>query len=281
MKQKCPQGFLVFKSCSEDEYSLAPKRCNDRIECWICAKEFSDRKRFKTKSLIKSLIEAQGRKDVLTGELTIPKALSSILEATKDKRKDFCKAGRRAIQQFTRRAGVLMVYQNWGETPPIKPHWHIHFLIFPFMPDGSKVVNFIPREKLLAAWKFELVEADVLSPKEAKEIKVVNLEAIEASDKKYFPKLYHRLNYMVRQPIEDLKRIKDEREKKKVLEIAGRMGKRFTRFFWFGWLASACRKKGLEQLEIELVKFKKDDGIDWEFLGFGDIIEDDGEAFFY
>ncbi len=58
-----PRGFLLFKTCEgEEKQALSPKRCNDRIYCPICAKEFSDRKRFKDKSLIKALEKAFARR---------------------------------------------------------------------------------------------------------------------------------------------------------------------------------------------------------------------------
>jgi len=253
----CGKWHKAYEN-EDGEVIIHPMRCNDRIGCPICAREYSRRKRKEIGDLLNALIESQGIATVLYGELTIPKKFSLELEKTGDRRKAFVDAGCRAIKRFYPKAPIYVVYHNWGKKSGAEANWHLHFLILPWMPDGKQLRLFIDRDDLLRAWREELVIGRVLRENQASQITVVNLERIMEDSLTYEHDLFNRLEYMVRQPIEDIEIMRlTEVERLKFFALVRRIPKNFRRFRRSGWMSNRNISKALAEMSIKRVERKK------------------------
>ena len=109
----CGKRHKAYEN-EDGEVILSLIRCNDRIRCPICAREYSGRKLKEIGDLLNALIESQGEATALCGELTIPKQFSKELEKSGDERKAFIDAGCRALKRFYPKAAIYVVYHNQG-----------------------------------------------------------------------------------------------------------------------------------------------------------------------
>jgi len=256
--KSCSNGFRAYAN-EENEIVLYPMRCNDRIACLICAREYSERKKEKLGSLLRSLISAKGKATVLFGELTIPKAFSKTLEDEGSKRKNFMNAARETLAAFYPKAGIYLVYQNWAKRSCTDPHWHIHFMILPWMPDGEDIEPDIDQGELLKVWQKKLVRNKVLTLGQSKKVKIVNLNRLLPSNGDFVENLVKRLDYMIRQPIEDIQNMNlTKQDYAGFISLIRRIPKGFRRFRLLGWLSNRKITKSLERMGIDrLSKVKK------------------------
>ena len=251
----CGKYYKAFKKNNTNEVTLTRIMCNNRLECMVCAKAYSNELYSEYSEIINLMMDNYGIGDFITGELTISKNISSRLKNKKENFILFNKAGASVMKHCFGKTASLKVFHNWGKKSPMDQHWHFHFLILPWDINGVIQETKMDNTDILDIWRIELLSHDLIRKSEYNQVKYINKKILSKDSPSIRTDIDNRINYLCQQPILSIDKsqlLYDEYQE--FLSVVKSIPKHFKRYIWHGWMSNAYKQRNLNNLGIKQIE---------------------------